>query len=46
MLTNLPQGVILNMGITNAIYSRVIIFGVAQEYKHLKSLLQFVFSEI
>jgi len=34
------------MGVTNAIYFRVITFGVAQEYKHWKSLLQFVFSEV
>ena len=39
MLTNLPQVIILNMGITNVICARVIMFSVAQEYKHLKSVL-------
>ena len=46
MLTNLPQLIILNMGTTNVIFSRVVMFSVAQEYKHLKSLLLYVFGEI
>ena len=39
LLTNLSQVIILNLGITKAICFRLIIFIVAQEIEHLKSLL-------